>query len=328
MEIVRTDYFPQSSPLLPSWIPSGGLFVQLMRCVLDNHFQDVVQSIIHPYLLPNFVYAARLSAPPPNTFQVTLRIGANVSNLNVLLSRDVTDIYDRAEPFALFDGEWLLVFNLHSGLVTGGVSASGKPHPLWTSDDVPGTLVYLTNHLVGGRALWRVGSSAWRMAVLEDRGLFIPGNYSNVQCYYERRPPFPQVTMSDGTALDFRWMWSRADDVLRQFANPRRVRSAGSAFASLRGRLPGIHLFGVASECGLVSFLPNVPAYRQTVLPANVTAVYRTYDGHGRSSRYPNTISHVPEEESAHHTGLVVIHNAWLEGVVIPPGHTLSDEVS
>lgn len=328
METIRTDYFPHSSPLLPSWIPTSGLFVQLMRCVLDNHFQDAVQSIISPYLFPNFVYAARIDTSPTNPFNVYLKLGASEWNVAVPLSYDKTDIYDRAEPFAFYDGEWLLVFNLYNANGTGGVAATGVPHPLWSESPVPGTLVALSDHLVGGRALWRVGSGAWRNAVLEERGLFLPASYSSVQCYYERRPPYPSATLADGTLLEFRRTWSRGDDLLRLFADPRRARSLGSAIASIRGKLPGIHLFGIASECGLVSFLPNVDAYRQTTLPAGVAALYATHQAEKRFARYPNTIANFQGDEQPTTTNLILIHRTWLEGVVSRPSSVLTDDVS
>lgn len=328
MEIVRTEYFPQSSPLLPSWIPSGGLFIHIMRSVLDNHFQDVTQSIISPYLFPNFVYAVRTDSSPPDTFTVSMKLGASQWNVTVSLSRDKTDIYDRAEPFALYDGEWLLVFNLYNGTVTGGVASSGYPHPLWGVDAVPGTLVALSDHFVGGRALWRVGSGAWRHAVLEDRGLFLPASYTSVQCYYERRPPYPEAKLQDGTILQFRWTWSRGDDVLRMFANPRRVRSLASALSSVRGKLPGLHLFAIASECGLVSFIPRVSLYDDFALPANTTAVYSTYDGSKILKRYPHTVGVFESPGSPYYTSLILVQKAWLQKAESLVQNTLTDEVS
>lgn len=328
MEIVRTEYFPQPSPLLPPWIPSGGLFVQILRSVLDNHFQDALGSVISPYLFPNFVYAARTGSSPPDTFAVSMRLGGAQWSVQVSLSRDKTDIYDRAEPFALYDGEWLLVFNLYHGSATGGVASSGSPHPLWTGDAVPGTLVALSDHFVGGRALWRVGSGAWRQAVLESRGLFLPASYTNVQCFYERRPPYPQATLPDGTPLQFRWTWSRGDDVLRMFANPRRVRSLASAFASVRGKLPGLPLFAIAAECGLVSLLPRVPLHQNVTLPPHTTAVYSTHDGSKILRRYPQTVSEFAASDSPYQTSLIVVQKAWLQKAEPLVRHTLTDEVS
>ena len=328
METIRTSYFQQPSPLLPYWIPPSGLFVQLLRCVLDNHILDALNSVIYPYLLPNYVYVTRLDSAPPDTFQVRLKLGASEWTEQVSLSKDSTDIYDRPDPFAWYDGEWLVVFNLNMGSASGGSASTGLPHPLWTNGEVGGMLISLSNHLVGGRAIWRPQGGVWRNGVLESRGLFVPGSYVALECRYERRPPYPSAKLLDAkVSLQWRPMWSRGDDLLRLYALPRRVRSLGSAIGSIRGKLPGIAAFAIASELGLVSFVPRVPIYASRSIPQS-SGIYSTYGSVYRRVNYPSVLSSWSAQQDIGFTDLILMHGVWVDTLHEVPLSPLVGEVA
>ncbi|GIV21976.1 MAG: hypothetical protein KatS3mg023_3727 [Armatimonadota bacterium] len=304
--MLRYDYL--QSPLLPAWIPQSGLFVLFLKGVLDNHFQDTLLSIIYPSLFPNYAYVCEYD-DPPQTLLVTLTPGGNVP---VTISTQRTDVYDNPLPFALYDGKWLVIFNLHTGSASGGAPASGLPHPLWCDGEVPGTLLTLSDHLVGGRALWRTPGGVWRSATLEERGLFVPGSYASIECRYERRPPYPSASLPD-RPLQFRYLWSRGDDVLRLYGMHRHRRSLGRALQNVRGRLPGAHQFGIASELGLVEFVPRHELYMHFTAPAGCSALYGTYLARLLRAEYPNTLSGMDAIHQSGETSVVLIKNLWVD---------------
>lgn len=315
MQTIRTSYFTDRSPLLPKWMPNSGLLSSMLASVLDNHFQDVMLAYMMPFLMPNYVYALQTNEPPPQSFVVTARLGQQTWDITVRLSRNVCDIYEDPLPFALFDGEWLLLFNLYNGYASGGTAGAGFPYPTWTGGEMTGTRLMLDDHLVGGRALWRVGNTAWRSHTTDHLGLFLPCISSpTAECYYERRPPFPQMRLQD-KMLQLRWLWSRGDDVLRLFGMQRRHRSMGSAMQAVQTRLPGIPLFGMASELGLTSFVPGVSCNHHYIPPPGVTGVYSTDEPMKRMNAYPAQVHAVDFRYREGTTNLILLHQVWMDSL-------------
>jgi hypothetical protein len=159
---------------------------------MDNHIQDAVYTFHHPYLLPYYAYVLRKPGLSGN-LNLTVIEGATQTNVVAPITNRSTDVFDNPLPFAWYDGELLMVFNLHMGIATGGT-----PYSYWLDNilriTVDGTLVPLTDHRVGGRAYWYAGKG-WKLERIEPPGLFVPGQHSYIICYYEKRPPFPTVKL-------------------------------------------------------------------------------------------------------------------------------------
>lgn len=321
MENIRTDYFTGNTDILPDWLPPSSLLIHLLRCLLDNHLQDAVRVLHHPYLLPGEACVLRREGLSDS---VTLSV--NSSNVVVPITNDPTDVYDTPTPFAWYDGDWLMVFNLHMGSSTGGSASTGNPDLIWMIE-VPGVLLSLSDHVPGGRAYWRSTSDpkGWQLQVLESRGLFVPGIAGQVQCYYERRGPKPVVRLGD-ESLTWRKIWTRCDDVLRLYGLRRNL-SPGSAFASIRGRLPGYPLFGLGADLGVVKLRYRWPVYADYVPDSDTSIIYGTSPLRLERRRYPQTISSVSGVSEYGETVWLWMQKVWWDGAPTGVVGALTDEV-
>jgi len=326
MSAIRTDYFTGNRDLLPDWLPESSLLVKLLRCLMDNHIQDAVYTFHHPYLLPYYAYVLRKPGLSGN-LNLTVIEGVTQTNVVAPITNRSTDVFDNPLPFAWYDGELLMVFNLHMGIATGGTPYSYLMDNILRIT-VDGTLVPLTGHRVGGRAYWYAGKG-WKLERIEPPGLFVPGQHSYITCYYERRPPFPTVKLGSDV-LEYRTIWNRADEMLRLCGSHRgSFSAAGAYFHKIRGKLPGYHLFGLGCELGLTRIRTYIPVFQRFDVSSFITSVvFSEYGSRLKRVRYPQTLQFFEPVEEYAYTSIYALAKAWWDPAPSLLVGALSDEVT
>ena len=327
MSTIRTDYFTGNREILPDWLPEDSLLIKLLRCLLDNYVQDAVYTFHHPYLLPYYAYVLRKPGLSGN-LNLTVISGNSQTSVTVPITNRSTDVFDNPLPFAWYDGETLMVFNLHMGFARGGVPSTYNLDNI-IRRRVDCTLLVLSDHRVGGRAYWNAGKG-WKLERLEPSGLYVPGTYSSIDCYYEKRHPLPQVRIGSD-ALQYRLIWNRADEMLRLCGSKRDSFSAGGAFFhKIRGKLPGYPLFGLGCELGLTRIYTYIPVYqRYDFTPTNyATVAFSDYGARMKRSHYPAYLSHLDPVGEYAHTSVYWLVKAWWDPVPVGIVGALSDEVT